>query len=362
MHMGSAAEMRKRQKEQVEQAEYAQHVPQMRREATKTISPKDAVLDYNEPDQPSLFQESIPAGYRQHGGWQGGFAPGPTYGNLPAGTPQPQQMPTFRASSSQSFGPNVDFNFAELPLENGSQPQMTQMSAAPLQQANYAAPKMNYLEANPEFPPSLVTMESSISENGPPLSSQESTANAPAISQPTIARPTDTRANTGTYQCHYHNCTQRFESSNELQKHTRETHRRQQQEQQRQQRQASHETRSSIGPAGNGSVSPRSSSESPEPTSESGMTQADLAARNSQAGPHKCTRINPSTGKPCNTIFSRPYDLTRHEDTIHNNRKHKVRCEYCREEKTFSRNDALTRHMRVVHPEVESFGKRGRRE
>jgi uncharacterized Zn-finger protein len=91
------------------------------------------------------------------------------------------------------------------------------------------------------------------------------------------------------------------------------------------------------------------------------MTPAAILARNSQAGPHKCTRINPSTNKPCNTIFSRPYDLTRHEDTIHNNRKQKVRCPMCREEKTFSRNDALTRHMRVVHPDVEAYGKRGRR-
>jgi uncharacterized Zn-finger protein len=92
------------------------------------------------------------------------------------------------------------------------------------------------------------------------------------------------------------------------------------------------------------------------------MTSAAILARNSQAGPHKCTRINPSTNKPCNTIFSRPYDLTRHEDTIHNGRKQKVRCPMCREEKTFSRNDALTRHMRVVHPEVENFGKRGKRD
>ncbi|KAG9864360.1 hypothetical protein KCU77_g2484, partial [Aureobasidium melanogenum] len=85
----------------------------------------------------------------------------------------------------------------------------------------------------------------------------------------------------------------------------------------------------------------------------SSMTAAALAERNSQQGPHKCTRINPSTGKPCNSIFSRPYDLTRHEDTIHNRQKQKVRCQYCREEKTFSRADALTRHMRVVHPEID---------
>jgi len=45
----------------------------------------------------------------------------------------------------------------------------------------------------------------------------------------------------------------------------------------------------------------------------------------------QCERINPSTGKPCNTIFSRPYDLTRHEDTIHNARKQKVHCPLCTE-------------------------------
>jgi len=89
------------------------------------------------------------------------------------------------------------------------------------------------------------------------------------------------------------------------------------------------------------------------------MTSAAL--RNSQAGPHKCERINPSTGKPCNVVFSRPYDLTRHEDTIHNGLKKKTRCQYCTEEKTFSRNDALTRHMRVVHPEIDFGGKTRRR-
>ena len=82
---------------------------------------------------------------------------------------------------------------------------------------------------------------------------------------------------------------------------------------------------------------------------------------NTQAGPHRCDRINPSTGKPCGTIFSRPYDLTRHEDTIHNARKLKVRCDLCTEEKTFSRADALTRHYRVCHPDVELPGKHRRR-
>jgi uncharacterized Zn-finger protein len=81
-----------------------------------------------------------------------------------------------------------------------------------------------------------------------------------------------------------------------------------------------------------------------------------------QAGPHRCDRINPSTGKPCDTVFSRPYDLTRHEDTIHNMRKEKVHCHICPDgEKTFSRADALTRHFRVCHPEVEFPGKHRRR-
>lgn len=75
----------------------------------------------------------------------------------------------------------------------------------------------------------------------------------------------------------------------------------------------------------------------------------------------QCERINPSTGKPCNTIFSRPYDLTRHEDTIHNARKQKVHCPLCTEEKTFSRSDALTRHLRVVHPEHVDNMSRSRR-
>jgi hypothetical protein len=85
---------------------------------------------------------------------------------------------------------------------------------------------------------------------------------------------------------------------------------------------------------------------------QNGEIPSSLALRDSQAGPHKCERINPSTGKPCNSIFSRPYDLTRHEGTIHNTRKQKLRCHLCSEEKTFTRDDALTRHMRVVHPEV----------
>ena len=143
-------------------------------------------------------------------------------------------------------------------------------------------------------------------------------------------RPAATSADGGTYTCTYHGCTLRFETPALLQKHKREGH------------------RQAHGLGG----SRRAESVG------AGMTTTLL---NSQAGPHRCDRINPSTGKPCNTIFSRPYDLTRHEDTIHNARKQKVRCDLCTDEKTFSRADALTRHYRVCHPDVEFHGKQRRR-
>jgi len=174
------------------------------------------------------------------------------------------------------------------------------------------------VDQTPEFPAHLTSMESSASEAEPPNGSQTS-----IISERFLQKPTSSGADHGTYSCTYHGCSQRFETPQKLQKHKREGHR-------------------------NANLS-------------AAMTSAAILERNSQAGPHKCERINPTTGKPCNTVFSRPYDLTRHEDTIHNVRKQKVRCALCVEEKTFSRNDALTRHMRVVHPEVDFPGKHRRR-
>ena len=142
-------------------------------------------------------------------------------------------------------------------------------------------------------------------------------------------RPAVTSADGGTYTCTYHGCTLRFETPALLQKHKREGHR------QTHGLGSARKVEIPVGPA--------------------------TGLLNSQAGPHRCDRINPSTGKPCSTIFSRPYDLTRHEDTIHNARKQKVRCDLCTDEKTFSRADALTRHYRVCHPDVELQGKHRRR-
>jgi len=133
-------------------------------------------------------------------------------------------------------------------------------------------------------------------------------------------KPTGASADGGTYTCTYHGCSLRFETPALLQKHKREGHRQ--------------------------AHGLNSAGRRLESTATTGLF-------NTQSGPHKCDRINPTTGKPCNTVFSRPYDLTRHEDTIHNIRKLKVRCEICTEEKTFSRADALTRHFRVCHPGVD---------
>ena len=344
--VGTAASMRQQQKDASTEAEYARNRAPLRREPTKTISPKDALLDYNESDQTPLFQDSIPGGYKQHLSgteqWPSSTYMGAPSVNFATG----QQNMSFRnATSADTNLSGSGYDFTGLPPNNG---QVTN-AFQPNYQAAIAAQMNNHGESTPPFPAGLPSMETSISDAGFPQSSQESISNgASTTSAP--QRPSDTRANTGAYTCTYHGCTQRFGSHNDLQKHKREYHRSQQK---------NHESTSPASAGDDSSSSPRSTA-SPAP-SASGMTSAALLARNSQAGPHKCTRVNPSTGKPCNTIFSRPYDLTRHEDTIHNGRKQKVRCPMCREEKTFSRNDALTRHMRVVHPEVESMGKRSKR-
>ncbi|KAK0390050.1 hypothetical protein NLU13_3623 [Sarocladium strictum] len=192
-------------------------------------------------------------------------------------------------------------------------------------------PHMNYMGANMapsglQVPQQYPFVPQTHTDTPPRLSSGPSSTGSGVSTPVNRARPMGTSADGGTYTCTYHGCTLRFETPALLQKHKREGHRQAQ---------------------GLGVTRPH----------DMGMTSSLIG---SQAGPHRCNRINPSTGKPCNTVFSRPYDLTRHEDTIHNARKQKVNCDLCTEEKTFSRADALTRHYRVCHPEVEVPGKRRR--
>jgi hypothetical protein len=248
----------------------------------KTMSPKDAVLDFQDGDDtmPPLFPAGIPSG-------QADFNLGDALGlRRDSGSMRPMEaFPQYTAPTMSQ----PQFAFA--------QPQ--------------SRPHENLLQQPSDFP-SLPTMESTETPQS-------------QIAMPTtesIHRPANTPTD-ATYTCTYHNCAYRFDSPSRLQRHKREAHR--------------------------------------QTTPGGHLISRDTALRNSQAGPHKCERINPSTGKACNSIFSRPYDLTRHEHTIHTAGKQKVRCHICNEDKTFSRNDALTRHMRVVHPEIDWPGKQRRR-
>ncbi|KAL2821289.1 hypothetical protein BDW59DRAFT_111574 [Aspergillus cavernicola] len=211
-------------------------------------------------------------------------------------------MDSFPTQFNQAPGTSQPFTFKQPQQQSRRQSQQQQNSL---------------LHQTPDFPASLPRFESTGND------AYSNDMISPTLSKHEITRPQDTAADGGTYTCTYHGCTQRFESPVKLQKHKREAHR--------------------------------------QTTPGGHLVARDVSSRNSQAGPHRCERVNPSTGKPCNSVFSRPYDLTRHEDTIHNARKQKVRCHLCTEEKTFSRNDALTRHMRVVHPEVDWPGKQRRR-
>lgn len=322
LRFGTATHMREQQKaeddaralqRQLERASPEQITP-------KTISPKDVDLVYHDSEEDAntpLFppQQQI----QRHE---------PQYRQQPSMTQEPSEadenvshrsygsMATTRRESSSAYSTSSQttqqqssFNFVP-PAVAGSVRQIPQQY--PFVPQSRRQPS-NLSSVTEDFPATLTSMESSSSEYAPDASESK--------------KPSGASADTGTYTCTYHGCTLRFETPAKLQRHKREGHR----------------NSASVMNGGDGN----------------GMTSA--AQRNSQAGPHKCERINPSTGKPCNTIFSRPYDLTRHEDTIHNARKQKVHCPLCTEEKSFSRNDALTRHLRVVHPEHVDLSRSRRR-
>ncbi|KND92824.1 Transcriptional regulator RPN4 [Tolypocladium ophioglossoides CBS 100239] len=255
----------------------------MEPETPKTISPKDAILEFNEADGE---------------------------GNFPL---FPQDGTSFEMDA-MTKGVVGDAYLQAVDGSHGAGPVSFLPSQMPTNmQVPQQYPFVSRTRASHNTPPRLSSSGSSWAASG---------GNTPT----NIARPSGNGADSGTYTCTYHGCTLRFETPSLLQKHKREGHRQTQ----------------ALG----------------APRELVGMTSNLL---NTQAGPHRCDRINPSTGKPCSAVFSRPYDLTRHEDTIHNARKQKVRCDLCTEEKTFSRADALTRHYRVCHPDMELPGKQRRR-
>jgi len=291
----------------------------------KTISPKDAVLDYHGTEEdaamplfpPTTQQYRFPKPTSQESQDLDDTSSQQSFASMVT-----SRRPSSSAysNSSQATPRNRSFAFAP-PSVPGATHMPQQQYQFVLQQRQQA---QNMADRSSQLPVALPSVESSNSEYATDASE--------------LKKPAKSAADSGTYTCTYHGCTLRFETPAKLQKHKREGHR-----------------QSAPLISGVTTSARRASSDG-----GSGMTSAALL-RNSQAGPHKCERINPSTGKPCNAIFSRPYDLTRHEDTIHNARKQKVHCQFCTEEKTFSRNDALTRHMRVVHPEIDFPGKTRRR-
>lgn len=312
VRVGTAAEAREQRLE--EESAHAMKGT-LRREETKTMSPQDALLEFHDTDEDSkvtgpLFPDGGASDFSSQ------YAGGNTFGSAT------QSGIDTTTSGGQSFASNgwttQPFAAGNFGTSVSSQPTFAAPAipgnphSLPFSAASQYRPTSTMASASDvlDFPATLATMESSASE-AEPHNSQTSQG---SLAPPPLQKPTSSAAETGTYTCTYHGCTLRFETPQKLQKHKREGH-----------RNVAH------GPVG------------------SNMSSAQLLERNSQAGPHKCERINPTTGKPCNTIFSRPYDLTRHEDTIHNARKQKVRCALCTEEKTFSRNDALTRHMVRVH-------------
>ncbi|KAF2759766.1 hypothetical protein EJ05DRAFT_498968 [Pseudovirgaria hyperparasitica] len=311
-HRLNASQLRDQQQQSVAaEASSAMRNYQQAQQQPKTISPKEVSLDYDNSEDTknmSLFPENDSESFGQQ------FNSGNQFGLQPFGNTEQASWNIPRSGEADFTTPSsaANYNFMAPVVPQGlPQVQFTQQQYRSISNMPPAP------EPTPDFPAHLTSMESSASEAGLDNSFED------------VRRPENVNADRGTYSCTYQNCSQRFETPRELQKHKREGHR----------QNVTH------GSPGVGSH----------------LSSAELMERNSQAGPHICKRTNPSTGKPCNTEFSRPYDLTRHEDTIHNIRKQKVRCALCIEEKTFSRNDALTRHMRVVHPEVDFPGKHRRR-
>jgi len=307
MRFGSAQQMRERQKAENDDRILQQQMQRTSpvQTAPKTISPRDALLDYHESEEESAMPLFPPQksryGIQTHTGREHSqsdmddTASQQSYGSMATSR---RESSSAYSTSSQTTQQGNGFTFAPPSVPGGIR--VPQQYPFVPQQRRQPSNMSNLTDRSPEFPSTLSSMESSSSEYKPDSSD--------------LMKPVGSSADGGTYTCTYHGCTLRFETPAKLQKHKREGH------------------RQSV-PLVSGS--------------------STATAAQSQAGPHCCRRINPSTNKPCNTVFSRPYDLTRHEHSIHNPQKIKTRCPLCKEEKTFSRGDALTRHLKVVHPHYQ---------
>ncbi|KAI0418631.1 hypothetical protein F5X98DRAFT_106502 [Xylaria grammica] len=317
VRLESAQQLRERRKAEEDakqfQRQMARHSQQeqqrqQQQSTPTTISPKDAVLEFNEADADSNFPLFPPQETNTYGLEQNNAS-----ADMSGAASQPSASP-FQSMSTTPVQSGFNFSMpsnVQLPQQY---PFIPRQPSQPQQQQQQ--------QRQQQLTPSASTFSRM-------SSAEASNTDGGSSNSGSVSRPDRTAADGGTYTCTYHGCTLRFDTPALLQKHKREGH-----------RQAS--TLNHLRSPGI-------------------IGQPASSVASSQAGPHRCDRINPSTGKPCNTVFSRPYDLTRHEDTIHNAKKQKVRCGLCTEEKLFSRADALTRHYRVCHPDVDVPGKHRRR-
>ncbi len=218
-------------------------------------------------------------------------------------------------------GPSRGFNFPLLrtPQDDSFSTGTTKWAAAAQTTSNSPAitlmpwtTSVQTLIQAPQRPQRAVTTAGNVSVARTKPGSADRVATE-SVHNDTPQQPLDTNTNHGTYTCTYHGCTLRFGTRDQLQMH-KERHWR-------------------------GRV-------------RNNATGVASTLLNTQSGPHRCDQINPSTAKPCNTVFSRPYDLTRHEDAIHDAGKQKNRCKLCTDERTFRRADGLSQHYRVYHPGV----------
>ncbi|EJS44329.1 rpn4p [Saccharomyces arboricola H-6] len=109
-------------------------------------------------------------------------------------------------------------------------------------------------------------------------------------------------------------------------------------------------------------LSSHSSPSSSKSTTTSPSAHASSLHASSSDGNNEiftCQIMNLITAEPCGAQFSRSYDLTRHQNTIHAKRKIVFRCSECIKilgsegyQKTFSRLDALTRHIKSKHEDL----------
>ena len=339
-----------------------------------TISPKEAVLDSSATlDAKHGANPSTPQAIKRESGFSSAHAVGQSQfvTNYTSGNGLTDLNSAARATHHDLS--SAQLNTPKFPSSSQESTSSSQQSGYPLMAPNnVATPNQAYPFISqsrrqsssmrsgdsevPQFPASLTSMESTKSESSrepnvrpPGFRTQDTIASQRSDVSPPLSRPADTSANTGAYQCAAAGCSARFDTNAKLKKHRREDHA------------DPHKSPTPGTPQSISSHTRSTAAATNQSTASNSSSNNAAASRNNATGPFRCERINPGTGRPCNTIFSRSYDLTRHEETIHNNNKKKSKCQICTEEKTFSRHDALTRHMRVVHPDVDFPGRNSRR-